>query len=139
MNKNLDRRLISLEAARRARVTKGPTEAELTATLLGRLAAYNRKQSELARMAPRGRVDALRAELDERRQRWADEVNRPAVGRPSANTLAMETRIQRELELRILEADGAAADVIAAARLRADTLFAGVGSRQVTSLCDAIH
>jgi hypothetical protein len=129
MNKNLDRRLISLEAARRARTTTGPTDAELTATLLGRLAAFDRRQTELAKMTPEGRAEALRAELEERRQQWAVEVNRPAVGRLSANTPAMEARIQRELELRILEAEGAAADVIAAARLQADSSFAGVSTR----------
>ena len=67
MNKNLERRLISLEAARRSRLTKGPTEAELTATLLGRLAALDRRQAELAKMSPEGRAEALRAELEERR------------------------------------------------------------------------
>jgi len=105
MNKNLERRLISLEAARRARMTKDPTEAEITATLLGRLAAFDRRQTELAKMTPEGRAEALRAELEERRQQWAAEVNRPAVRRLSANTPAMEARIQRELELRILEAE----------------------------------
>jgi len=88
MNKNLERRLSSLEAARRARMMKAPTEAEMTATLLGRLAAFDRKQTELAEMSPEGRAEALRAELGERRQQWAAEVNRPAAGRLSANTSA---------------------------------------------------
>ena len=103
MNKNLDRRLVSLEAARLARVAEGPTEAELVATLRDRLDAYQRQQAELARMSPASRSEALRAELEARRQQWAEEMNRPAGSRLSANTLAMETRIQRELELRILE------------------------------------
>jgi len=123
MNKNLERRLISLEAARRARMTKDPTEAEITATLLGRLAAFDRRQTELAKMTPERRAEALRAELEERHQQWAAEVNRPAVGRLSANTPAMEARIQRELELRILEAEGAAAERIFKLRSEYDETF----------------
>ncbi len=129
MNKNLERRLISLEAARRSRMTKGPTEAELTATLLGRLAAFDRRQAELAKMSPEERAEALRAELEERRQQWEIEANRPAVGRLSANTLAMETRIRRGIEFQILEAEGVAAGVSSASRRRADEEFSGVGSR----------
>ena len=129
MNKNLERRLISLEAASRSRMTKGPTEAELTATLLGRLAAFDRRQAELAKMSPEERAEALRAELEERRQQWEIEANRPAVGRLSANTLAMETRIRRGIEFQILEAEGVAAGVSSASRRRADEEFSGVGSR----------
>ena len=129
MNKTLERRLINLEAARRARMTKGPTDAEVLATVLGRLAAFDLRQTELAQMSPEGRARALRAELEERRELWAVEVNRPAAGRLRAVTPAMEARIQRELELRILEAEGAAAGVIAAARLQADYAFSGVANR----------
>jgi len=129
MKKNIDRRLISLEAARDARVKRRPTNAEVTAILLDRLEAFNRREKELAKMSAKDRIVKLQAELDERRQKWAAEVNRPAVGRLNVNTLAMETRIQRELELRILEAEGAPADAIAAARHQADCLFSGVSSR----------
>jgi hypothetical protein len=131
MNKNLDRRLISLEAARRARITKGPTEAEITETLLGRLAAFDRRQTELANMVPERRTEALRTELEERRQQWAAEVNRPAVGRLSANTPAMEARIQRELELRILEAEGVADDRTTALRFEYDQQFNGAKTSQL--------
>lgn len=132
MKKQLERRVVSLEAARGARATKGPTEAELMALLQGRFAAYERRELDLARMSPTSRAEALRAELIARRAKWAEDLARPNTGRLSAHTPALERRMQQELELRILKAEGEPLASLELQRRKMDELFSGGGSRART-------
>ncbi len=120
MNKQLERRVVSLEAARGARAPSGLTEVELIELLQDRFAAYERRELKLARMSPTSRAEALRTELAARRAKWVEELARPSTGRVSARTPAIEERAQQELELRILAAEVMPPDEIAAMRAAYD-------------------
>lgn len=132
MNKQLERRVVSLEAARGARAPSGLTEVELIELLQDRFAAYERRELDLARMSPTSRAEALRTELAARRAKWAEDLARPNTGRLSAHTPALERRMQQELELRILKAEGEPLASLELQRRKMDELFSGGGSRART-------
>lgn len=131
MNKQLSRRVVSLEAARGARAAKGPTEAELIALLQDRFATYVRRKLDLAKMSPTNRAETLRTELTARRAQWTEDLARPNTGRLNAHTPALERRIQQEMELRILEAEGEPPESLEMQRWKLDELLSG-GSRART-------